>query len=305
MSERAIKFEEQPIFLKLYDPAADDTHKARRNNKQKGKKSEVYPYEVEDLHKIMNYFADNNKWIHYLAIAIGCNMARRIGDILSLKWYHFFNPTTGNFRNDLYAITEDKTDKLANPHINSAVKDAIKLYCAKTGCNPADNYDAPVFLMLSGGYKGRVMSDEAHRKALKLAAQALGIEYNVGTHSARKTFGKYSRMLHPTDYDSMEILRAIYNHNDVKTTGAYIGLTKQKKDEYYEDMGDYFKDHVLAGDGVSKIDSKPVMVFNTEDLMEIIKGVYELALHNSTETNPMVHVEAITSIMAKLEEAAK
>ena len=155
MAERAFKYEMMSPMLKLYNPHDDcgSSKEKRSNNKQRGMKSEVYPYEIEDIHRIVNYFIDHEKWIHYLAITIGCNMARRIGDILSLKWFHFFNPASGKFRNDLYTIVEDKTDKLANPHINSAVREAIDLYCQKTGCNPHANYDQYVFMQLSGTHK--------------------------------------------------------------------------------------------------------------------------------------------------------
>lgn len=107
-------------------------------------------------------------------------MARRIGDTLSLTWENFYNPVIGQIRTDLLEFTEDKTDKLANPRINSACRAAIELYIKMTGCDPSkENYTVPVCMQLDGNYKGKVISDSCYRKNLKIAAAASGIIYNV------------------------------------------------------------------------------------------------------------------------------
>ena len=218
----------------------------KNSNKKKGAKSEVQPFEVNDIKKMTKYFEDNKMWTQYLLFTVGCNMARRVGDTLTLTWEHFYNPASGNFRTDILEITEDKTDKLANPRINKAVRNAILKYIKETGCDPAENgYKNPVFMQLSGTHKGKVITSDGYRKALKKAATAVGIEYNVGTHSPRKTFGMVSRMLHPNDYDSMELLQTIYNHSDTKTTKHYIGLTKKKIDQYYDDMGEFWDNYII------------------------------------------------------------
>lgn len=275
-------------------------------NKKKGRKSEVYAYELEDAKRMLNYFKDNDKWIHYLLLTFGCNMARRIGDTLALKWSNLYNPETGKIRSDILEISEDKTDKLANPRINKAVRDAIELYIVNTKCNPAsNNYDEYVFLQLSGTHRGTILTESGHLKALKRAAKELDIEYNIGTHSARKFFGKMNRMLHPGDYDSMEILQTIYNHSDTKTTKHYIGLTKQKVDKYYDDMGEFYSDYIVGNKEYKQVADKPVVSLDTNDLRDIVKAAYEAGRDNGNNHDAMVHVEAITSIMDMVEQLAK
>lgn len=284
----------------------DGTPKNVKCNKKKGKKSEVYPFEIEDAKKVVEYFKDNEMWLHFLIFVLSCNMARRINDTLSLHWFHLFNPESGNIRSDLLEISEDKTDKLANPKINSACRSAIALYIEKTKCNPSDeNYQHPVFLQLSGTYKGNVITDDGYRKALKKAAKAVGIEYNVGTHSTRKTFGMLNRMLHPGDYDSMEILQTIYNHSDTKTTKHYIGLTKQKVDKYYDDMGSFFDNYIVGEKEYQSISKTPIVSIDTNDLRDIIKMAYEAGRNNADNPDAMCHVEAITDMMGIIESLAK
>lgn len=278
----------------------------RQTNKKKGKKSEVYPYEIEDVKRMLNFFKDNGSWSHYLLLTFGCNMARRVGDTLSLKWSNIYDPETGRIRSDILEIQEDKTDKLANPRINKAVREAISLYIENTGCKPEENgYDNFVFLQLTGTHKGSVLSESGHLKALKKAAKALEIEYNIGTHSSRKFFGMMNRMLHPGDYDSMEILQTIYNHSDTKTTKHYIGLTKQKVDKYYDDMGDFYSDYVVGDKEYTQVADKPIVSLDTNDLRDIIKAAYEAGRDNANNTDAMVHVDAITSIMDMIENLSK
>lgn len=275
-------------------------------NKKKGRKSEVYAFEIEDLRKMMEYFVSNGSWLHYMLFVISLNMARRVGDTLSLKWEHFFNPATGKFRAELLEIIEDKTDKLANPLINEACQEAINLYLSKVNYDPAvENYQGYVFMQLSGTGKGNVLSADGWRKALKRAAENCGIEYNVGTHSTRKTFGKINRMLHPHDYDSMEILQTIYNHSDTKTTKSYIGLTKSKVNKYYIDFGDFFNSHVKGNKRYIAESGSPVISLDSNDLRDIISMVYKKGAENVGITDPTIHIDAMNEFMALIEGVAK
>lgn len=296
-------------IIKLYSVKEQNSEQTQKrpNNKKKGKKSEVYPFKtIEDIKKMLNCYIENEEWLHYLYFVLGLNLARRVNDMLSLCWYNFFNPANGEFRDDILEITEDKTDKLANPRINSACHAAINLYIEKTGCNPAaENYSLPVFLQLSGNYKGRVMSDDGVLRALKKYANKVGISYNIGTHSLRKTFGAMTRMLHPYDYDSMELLQTIYNHSDTKTTGRYIGLTKQKVDSYYDDMGSFFDNYVTGNQEFVQGNIAPIISLETNDLRDVIKAAYEAGRKNATESDAMIHIGAINDIISFAEELKK
>lgn len=284
----------------------DGTPKIIVQNKKRGRKSEVYPIQVSDIRRFMDWFESKKKWECYLIFVISCNLARRIGDTLSLQWKHFYDTKTGRFRKDLLEIIEDKTDKLANPHINTAVKNAIVKYLAETNVDPSENnYENYVFTQVSGNYKGRVMTADGYRKCLKKAAVALGIDYNVGTHSTRKTFGMLSRMLHAGDYDSMALLGVIYNHRDEKTTRRYTGLTKQKVDTYFDDMGTFFDDYVTGGKTFTEVAETPVVHIDVNDLRDIIKMAYTAGAENSTTNDPTVHIDAINEIWAMIDGLKK
>jgi len=278
--------------------------------KKRGQKSEVFAYDPADMAKIIGYFSEKNMWIHYLLFTVQVNSARRIGDLIGytnkdtgkrvsgLKWSDFFNPDTGKLRCEIRSFAEQKTGKLASPMINSAMRDAIVLYCEKTGCNPsAENYATAVFMQLSGTHKGKTLSYSGAMKALKEAAVACGIEYNVGTHSARKTFGSVTKMLHPGDANVMEALQSIYNHSSSAITNRYIGLEKKQTDGYASDMGEFFNEYAVAGKDIPLEFGTPVISVATSDLIDLVQTAF-LSGRNSTGEND---IELIANLMKEIE----
>lgn len=282
------------------------------NNKKKGMSSEVEALTFEDAKKLLDYFKIHEKWPHYLAFTFSCNMARRAGDTLRFQWKHLFNPETGELRKHILPFQEKKTDKYASPYINDACVEAIKLYLDSTLIDPAlNNFENPVFIQTTGNNIGGVLTLDGHLKALKKAAKEVGIPYNIGTHSGRKTFGKLSRMLHPNDYDSMEILRMMYNHNDTKTTGRYIGITKERLDKYNDDMGKTWLSCVVGDDELNLPSDAPVVTVETKDLRELLKTAYKLGIedndakHRTGEDNPTASMDAMDTLMEMLEAIRK
>lgn len=254
----------------------DGTVKRTPNNKRQGVKSEVYKFTPEDIKKMNEYYKERGQWDHYLLFVLSLNLARRIGDMLSLRWVDFFDPSTGELRRDLLTIVEDKTDKLANPHINIACRNAIAEYINHTNCDPsANNYSGHVFEQrVCKNYFGRVMDANTFRLSMKKAAKEVGIKYNVGPHSLRKTFGFMTRMLHPKDGNSMELLRLIYNHSSTQITSRYIGLDRDQMDKYYDDMGDFYTNYIEGNESLNSVTQKPIVSLYVSDIHELINIAY-------------------------------
>lgn len=264
---------------------------------QKGKKHEVFCYSAEDIKKMLTYFDENNQPLHKMLLILSLNMARRIGDTLTFKWFQFYKED-GTFRKDLLEFAEQKTDKLANPHINKAVRNAINEYIQATGCEPSkNNYNEYICVQLSGNHAGEVLSYAGHLKALKTAAKKVGIEQNIGTHSARKTFGMINKQLHPTDADAMEILQSIFNHSDTKVTKRYIGITKQKVDGYYEDVGNYFEDYILGNKQLTDVNTSIISI-DINKVLDLLALAYQMI----PETNSNKAIEDFNTLRAMLIE---
>ncbi|MDF2950545.1 MAG: integrase family protein [Anaerocolumna sp.] len=283
----------------------DGTPKIIVRNKKKGQKSEVYPFRTqEDIKNMMNYFIDNKSWHSYLLFVLGINMARRVGDTLNLTWKHFYFPN-GRMRSDVLEFEEEKTDKFANPRINNACREAIKLFIEKTEVEPMENYEKPVFMQLSGTGKGKVFSKSGYWVNLKKAAKACNIGYNIAAHSTRKTYGYWSRKLHPNDTDSMQILQSTYNHSSESVTNKYIGLTKEKIDQYYDDMGDFFTEYIMGDKQFQNTENKPIVSLDSNDLRDIITMAYQEGRKNASNNDIDSNLDIVNSIMDLAEELMK
>lgn len=271
----------------------------KQTNKKKGESATVDPFQPEDVKKLLDYFAEKGSWNHYFILVLGCNTARRCGDILTLRWNNFYDDR-GKLRERIKEFTEDKTDKLASPFINQAVINGLNLYIEKTGIDPSlDGYGHYVFEQTSGKGKGNVLDISTYRKALKAAGEKVGIEYNIGTHSARKFFGMMTQELNPGDSNSMEVLQEILNHSDAKTTRRYIGITKETMKKYYNGFGDFFTDYVVAGKKYEFEGKKATINLTQADLISVIQKAFSMG--NDSENRDM-SADQLAEMLAFAEE---
>lgn len=275
-------------------------------SKTKGESCAVSHFKVKDMKAMVSYFIEKEAWLTYLIFTISCNTARRAGDVMNLTWEHFYNPKTGNFRCDIMPFVEQKTGKTASPRLNDVCKDAINLYLEKSGCDPTvDNYSKPICLQYSGTHRGKKMSYSGYYKAIKRAAEALGIEYSVGTHSCRKTFGRTSKVLHPNDPNCMETIQAMLNHSDTKVTMRYIGLEKDALDRYVDDMGRFYEDYVLGDKEYKEAEDEVIVHLELKDLRNLIHEIYYAGISNAAASDPKIHTETVLQAMSAIDQLKK
>ena len=70
-------------------------------------------------------------------------------------------------------------------------------------------------------------------RILSSAAQACGLNYKIGTHSLRKTFGY---QLYRNGIN-IELIQRLLNHSSPSITLAYIGITQDDMDEAILSLG--------------------------------------------------------------------
>ena len=71
---------------------------------------------------------------------------------------------------------------------------------------------------------------------LKRIQQEVGITFNVGTHSLRKTFGYWQLKAHQDDAMFLCHLQEMFNHATPKVTLRYCGLEDENMEQYYNDV---------------------------------------------------------------------
>ena len=108
----------------------------------------------------------------------------------------------------------------------------------------------------------------AFDKVFKKAVEYNNIQYKVTIHSIRRSFGYYSKVIHPHDMLCLETLQNIFGHSDTQTTMHYIGLSEERERMYYQDIGEF-----LSGVSNGNYDLKknsPVVTVKEQDLRNII-----------------------------------
>lgn len=110
---------------------------------------------------------------------------------------------------------------------------------------------------------------DVYRKQLVLAAKEIGLKYPVSTHSTRKTFGRITKIIHPNDIYCMQTLQDMLEHATEEQTRDYIGISKAKKKEFYNDIGNVIQ-KVADGEEEILINNSPIVSLNHENLRNIL-----------------------------------
>ena len=253
----------------------DGTEKIIVKNKSVGDESEVYNIKPEDVKKIRDWMIQHKKWSHILALGLATNLMLRAGDTLSFRWEHFFNPETGERRERYKSIKEQKTNKKSSKLINEACWMEIEFYISKTSCHPEENnYCADVFKQLSGNFRGRTLSESSFLKVIKKAAKEVGVTYNVGTHSCRKTAGNTLVKRHSKDEIGMETVSSLLNHSNIETTRAYTGVTREHMDEYLSDLGSAWMSYAIDGEACNPVTHETTILFDVATARNFSKLIY-------------------------------
>lgn len=220
------------------------TRTVKNNNntshKQRGVSSEVYAFQTEEElwamierfnEKIAEARSEEQKRIqsrNKLLFLIGINVGLRCSDLVSLKWSFFFDENM-KLRQG-YSLAPKKTkNKIVKLRFNAAIEKAIMEYIEKYPIRDLNDY---VF----ESRKGEHLLERCVCRIIKEAAQDVGIERNIGSHSLRKTFGFWCWHNAQDSDKALVILQKIFNHSSTQTTLQYIGVLQQEMDGMYENL---------------------------------------------------------------------
>ncbi len=168
----------------------------------------------KDLKKIEN-FLKQQSLRNLLFFVIGTNCGLRISDILNLN--------VGDVKNKSYInLIEKKTGKPKRFPINAKLKPLL----AKFTKGRKDN--EPLFL---SRFYNRMERTQCYR-IINNACIKVGIDYKVGTHTLRKTFGYH----HYQKFKDVAVLQKIFNHYSSQVTLRYIGIDQDMIDDSYNNF---------------------------------------------------------------------
>lgn len=192
----------------------------------KGQK--VSHFKRRDLQNIRKYLKYKNKIVLLSFINIGVNVALRFSDLTTLKFEHV--------QGDKIVLIEKKTKKKRIIYLNSfAIKNLrkLKIYYREIGFPSHKGY---IFKSLSNYNKkysiDKPLSQVALHLQFKVLKDELNIQYPIGTHSLRKTWGHrvYKRT------NDIAIIMTALNHSSARETLKYIGIEDENMKKLYKNI---------------------------------------------------------------------
>lgn len=147
------------------------------------------------------------KWYrNYIILIVGVNTGNRIETILE--------QTPRDYSGYRFTSTEHKTGKLQQYDLNEDVYKIVKKYIDYCGFT-TNQFMFPPKL----GSKDALTRQRCWRMIKDLAKEA-GIEYEVGCHSLRKSYGRW---IYDDTHDLL-LVQSLLGHNSAETTMRYICL---------------------------------------------------------------------------------
>lgn len=159
---------------------------------------------------------------------IGCNVALRCGDLLSLR----FDQIDGKTHIEIH---EQKTSKHKKFPITPIVRESVERlreYYASKEWFVTKKFES-VYLFQGTSHRNyhhlKPCTIQWVSEVFKKCQRELPLPFNFNTHSMRKTFG-YRAYKNGED---IHHLQALFNHSHSKVTLRYIGVTKREIEKMY------------------------------------------------------------------------
>lgn len=186
-----------------------------------------------DRDALVSYFL-NHSLRDYALFIFGIYTGRRIADIVKLNVRDIaYIDTRSRFCIvDRLKIREKKTGKFIDMILHPYARRALKKYLKrrlKSAPSMGAVLNEPLFMSQKARWSdGQFRITQQHAwRILTSAARTCGLNYKIGTHSLRKTFGY---MLYSSGAD-IELIQRLLNHSSPAITLSYIGITQDDMDE--------------------------------------------------------------------------
>ena len=185
-----------------------------------------------DRDALTSYFWNHNLRDYALFI-LGIYTGRRISDMvrLNVRDVAIIDRKSHFVIRERLEIQEKKTGKFSDIIIHPSARRALSKYLRrrlKKSESQGALLNEPLFKSQKARQSGeyRITERQAGR-VLNLASRHCGLNYKIGTHSLRKTFGYVMYQ----NGNSIELIQKMLNHSSPEITLAYIGITRDDMDE--------------------------------------------------------------------------
>lgn len=187
---------------------------------------------ASDREAIEQYLYRRSARDHALFV-FGMRTGRRISDLVKLDVADvaYIDRRGRLCVKERFEIKEKKTGKRADIIIHPRARRVLSRYFRermKTAPSKGRLLLEPLFKSRQANKSGEFRIGTSHAwRILKRAAVACELNYRVGTHSLRKTFGYC--LYH--EGVNLELIQKLLNHSSPEVTLAYIGITQDNLDD--------------------------------------------------------------------------
>ena len=161
----------------------------------------------------------------YALFVVGINVALRISDLLELTWGDVLKENGKDFK--VINIKEGKTEKPRSIKLNKTSQKALGELL-----NSLDTYYMDDYIFKSREGNNKPITRQQALNILKNAAEAVGVEENVGTHTLRKTWGYHAWK---TGFNPALIMETL-NHSNLNVTKRYLGIRQDEINDLYDNL---------------------------------------------------------------------
>ena len=192
--------------------------------------SDILKMELQPLEQANSIFSKKEKYVILGLINIGVNVALRYSDLSELKFEDITYENT-------IKLFEEKTNKKKEVKLNKFCVEEIKKLKEYYHNLKIKNWNKGyIFKSLSRNILSknidRNLTIQSFNRYLKEAQRELKISYNIGSHSLRKTWGKF----YYEKYKDIATVMKILNHSSIESTLRYIGIDRKRLHKIYEDF---------------------------------------------------------------------
>jgi integrase len=178
--------------------------------------------DLKEINAMKKYLKGKNRR-DYALFVVGINVALRISDLLELTWGDVLKDRDFKTVN----LKEGKTKKIRNIKLNKAAQRALRELL-----ETLDTYKLSDYIFKSREGDNKSITRQQALNILKDAAEAIGIEENIGTHSLRKTWGYHAWKNGFNPALIMETLK----HSNLNIMKRYLGIRQDEINDLYDNL---------------------------------------------------------------------
>lgn len=179
---------------------------------------DVYPFKLDDFKEMCRLCLvkrdkaspeshDYMRWYrNYVMLILGCNTGCRIETLLQLR--------PKNIAGGFVRITEYKTNKTLKYQLNDKVMNVVSDYMEFLNITDKE------YIFHTFKNTTKPMTREQAYRIIKSLGDEVGIKYNIGCHSLRKSYGRFT---YDVTHD-IHLVQRMLDHSSSMITQHYICL---------------------------------------------------------------------------------